>query len=103
MKVWLYPERQQEEFGATRFEVSTEIVRPEAIGKDEIDHDDDIVSKHWGFKTKEQAEKFAAELLKRDDLAYGAITIQKQVVDWFVKEDRIAEWQDVGESEEVTA
>jgi hypothetical protein len=41
--------------------------------------------------------------MERNDLAFGAAYIQKQVVGWFVQEDRVGEWQDVGESEEVTA
>lgn len=103
MKVWLYPERQRAELGETRWEVSTDIVKPEAMGKDEIDIDSDLQCKRWGFSDEAKARKFAIEVLKRDDLAFGAVTLQKQIVEWFVREDGIAEWQDVGESEEVTA
>lgn len=103
MKAWLYPDRKQEEIGATRFLLSAYMVRPEALGKDDIDMDNDIIEKNWGFKTKPEAEKFAIKILSRDDLAFGAVTTQEQIVDWFVKEDLIAEWKNVGESEEITA
>lgn len=103
MKVWLYPEKTREDLGARRFEVYTCIVKPESIGKDEIDIDEDLLHKRWGIKSKTKAQAFAQGLLKRDDLAFGAVTIQEQVVGWFVEEDGIGEWQDVGEAEEVTA
>jgi len=31
--------------------------------------------------------------------AYGSATVTEQVVDWYVEEDRIAEWTNVGEPE----
>lgn len=102
MRVRLYPEKTWEEFGATRFEVSTEIVRPEAMNKDDIDIDSDLIRAHWGFPTEDKARTYAKKVLGRNDLAFGAVTLQKQVVDWFVREDRVAEWSDVGESEELT-
>lgn len=103
MNAWLYPEKRRAEIGEVRWEVYTDVVRPEAIGKDEIDIESDLIHKRWGFSNEAKARKFAMELLDRDDLAFGAVTLQKQVVEWFVREDGIAEWQDVGTSEEVTA
>jgi hypothetical protein len=41
-KVWLYPDREWKEFGAEQFEVTTDVVLPEAIGKDDIDIDRDV-------------------------------------------------------------
>lgn len=102
MRVKLYPELTFAELGAIRFELSTEIVKPDAMGKHEIDFDNDIRIVHWAFPTEEQAREYAAKVLDRDDLAFGAVTLQKQVVDWFVREDRVAEWSDAGESEEIT-
>ena len=103
MKVFIYQDRTWEEFGATRFEVATEIVKPESMHKHDIDIDEDLIHKAWGFPTEEKARVYAKKVLARDDLAFGAVTVQKQVVDWFVEEDRMAEWADVGESMEYTA
>lgn len=55
MQVLLYPEKKWAEFGAIRFELSTEIVRPEAMDKDEIDIDRDLLHLHWGFPTEAKA------------------------------------------------
>jgi hypothetical protein len=103
MKVILYPERIWGTFGDTRYLLETEIVKPESMGKDEIDIDSDLMRKQWSFKTEDKARQFAnASVLTRKDLAFGAVTLQKQVVDWFVQEDNVAEWSDMGESEELT-
>lgn len=99
MKVWLYSEHKQANLGHVRFLVAAELVRPESIGKDDIDRDEDIVTKRWAFPTKDKADSFAREILKRTDLAYGCVTVQEQVVAWFVKQDKVAEWQDVGDYE----
>lgn len=101
-QVWVHPEHVRAELGAIRWSVATDIVRPGAMGKDEIDHDDDIVNKRWAFPTREQADAFAAKLLNRNDLAFGAVIIQREVVDWFVREDGVGEWRDDGEADEVT-
>lgn len=102
MRAWLYPEKRRAEIGEVRWQISTDIVKPAAMGKGEIDIDSDLEAHCWGFVTEGKARSFAAKLLKRDDLAFGAATLQKQIVGWFVQEDGIAEWQDVGESEEIT-
>ena len=101
-RVWVYPDREWKQLGEFQFQVQAEIVRPESMGKDEIDIDEDVRSIAWSLPTYEKAAAHAQKVLGRDDLAFGAVYIQKQVVDWFIKEDRIAEWRDVGELEEVT-
>lgn len=100
-RVWMYPEREWASIGDIRWEVSTWVVLPDAMDKDEIDPDRDVVEKTWAFDTEAQAKIYATTVLERDDLAYGGVTIQKQTVDWFVREDGIGEWVDVGESEEL--
>lgn len=101
MKVLLYPEKTWAELGAVRFEVATELVKPGAMGKDEIDIDEDLQRVSVACLTHEEAVAKARKILERDDVAFGAVSIQKQVVDWFVREDRVAEWADVGDSEEI--
>lgn len=100
MKVKMYPELVWEEFGAIRFDVSTELVKPRAMGSDDIDPDSDIEYVHIPTKTHDAALLAAKRLVDHDRIAYGAVRIQKQVVDWFVEEDRVAEWSDAGEAEE---
>jgi hypothetical protein len=102
MKVFVTPEHTWEEFGAIRWTVTTDIVKPEALGKDEIDFDLDLLHPKWGYPTESQAREKAVSILKRNDLAFGTVTLQKEAVDWFVREDRIAEWSDIGEPEEIT-
>lgn len=81
--------------GAARYEVSTELVRSGARrDSDSFDPDGDALTKRWFFPTERQAKQFAAELLKRDDLVWGCVTIQRQVVGW--SEDGL-EWQDAGD------
>ena len=98
--VWVYPERQFEEFGAKRWEVSTELVAPHAVGKEEIDPDRDINFVCMPCKTRNQALKIAKKLIAHERNAYGSVRLQRQVVDWYVKENRVAEWADAGQAEE---
>lgn len=100
MRVLVYPEKQYEEFGARRWDVSTEFVKKSAMGKDDIDMDSDIEYVHRPCKTREAALDAAKKLVAHERIAFGAVRIQEQVVDWFVEEDRVAEWADVGEGEE---
>lgn len=100
MKVRVYPGKTFEEFGAIRFELTYETVRPGADLGD-IDPDNDLIWHGIGFKTVEAARKKAAQILKSDITAFGQVEIQEQRVDWFVEEDRVAEWADVGELEQI--
>lgn len=102
VRVLLYPEKIYAHLGDVRYLLSTEVVRPESMGKDEIDIDSDLITKWWAFTTEAKAREYAAAVLEREDLAFGAVTLQMQIVDWFVREDNVAEWSDVGESEEIT-
>lgn len=72
----------------------------------DIDPDSDIDYYHKSFRGSEaqkQALDFARKEVNKGKTAYGLVMVQKQVVDWYVEEDRIAEWKDVGDGEEVTA
>lgn len=104
MKVRVYPEKTIEEFGAIRWQVEWQEVTPEALvrnkdGDADFDLDSDLVTLRKYYKTEEGAMRGAREVHKRrhDWLAFGTIYVQKQAVDWFVEEDRVAEWTDVGE------
>lgn len=106
-KVWVYPERNYEDFGAIRWKVEWEEVNPEALkyaqadDSYEIDPDSDLVRYRRYYKTQAAAQREARLWFKKrsDWLAFGTFFIQQQSVGWYVEEDGIAEWQDVGEPE----
>lgn len=100
--VWLYPERTFEQLGAVRYQVTWEEVRESAMDKDDIDIDADIIYRFANYKTKAAAIKKAKEVINNPRIAFGAANVTKQVVDWYVEEDKIAEWVNCGESEEVS-
>ena len=100
MRVLVYPEKVFEEFGAVRFDVTTELVKAKYMDLDDIDPDVHLEYVHVPTKTRDAALKAAQKLLQHDRIAFGSVRVQKQVVDWFVEEDRVAEWTDVGDHEE---
>lgn len=100
-RVWVYPERTFEMLGAVRWVASWEEVRPSAVGQEEIDPDSDIIYHHVGYLTKEMAMEDARKLIRDCKTAFGQVTVTRQVVDWFVEEDRVAEWRDTGDVEYV--
>jgi len=91
-RVWVYPERVYEELGAVRYRATWEEVRPGAMEKDDIDPDMDIIHRFANYKTKEPALRKARELVDSRTTAYGSARVIRQIVDWFVEEDRVAEW-----------
>ena len=104
MKVLVYPEKTREEFGAERWVVEWQEVKPSSDIRGEtteIDPDTDLIWQHRYFrdKTGDRAIIYAKATVASGCTAYGTVTVQKQAVDWFVEEDRVAEWSDVGEPE----
>jgi hypothetical protein len=69
----------------------------------EIDPDGDIDTYRRNFKGQKSALEFAQKEVNKGKTAYGSVMVYKQVVDWYVEEDRIAEWTTVGDGEELTA
>ena len=104
MLVFVYPEKTREPFGKRRFEVEWQELtqaaqkRYDADPNYEHDRDSDEVNVARHFDTKADAEAFAAAKADSGDTVYGCATVTEQVVDWYVEEDRIAEWADVGEA-----
>jgi hypothetical protein len=99
--VWVYPEREFRPLGAVRYQVTWEEVKPRAKDKDELDHDLDINYRFANYNSKDDAMKFARAIVDSCKTAYGQATVTRQVVDWFVEEDRVAEWCDTKEVEYV--
>jgi hypothetical protein len=103
MKVFVYPEKTREELGAIRWVISWEQLKNSVPPNgEEIDFDRDIDYMFVGYSTEEKARNAAKRVLKGGKPYFGSITLQKQTVDWFVKEDGIAEWADIGQSEEIS-
>lgn len=101
--VLVYPEKTHEPLGAVRWEVETFVVPNGWEGWTEERREAFDPASHPCLvsyaKTEAEARKIAKRFLKRDDLSFGSVTIQKQIVDWYVEEDRVAEWTNVGDAE----
>jgi hypothetical protein len=103
MRVFVYPEKTREELGAVRYQVEWfELTkgakkRFDADPNYEHDHDRDEIAVVQYFKTQAEAETFAQKVVSEMETVYGCATVTKQVVDWYVEEDRVAEWTDVDE------
>jgi len=102
MKVFVYPEKTWEELDAIRWTISWEQLKPGLTLGEEIDFDSDLDYFHVGYPTEQAARHGAKKILDAGKPYFGAITLQKQTVDWFVEEDRIAEWRDSGQPEEIS-
>lgn len=100
--VWVYPERTREPFGARRYLVSWEQVKKSSTRKEQIDPDSDVDYLHLDFRDKEKAIYKAQEIIASGKSCYGEVTVTKQVIDWFVEEDRIAEWIVTSEKEYIS-
>lgn len=101
--VWVYPDRTFERLGAVRYQASWEQVKKSAEGQSEIDPDRDIEYLFANYKTKEAALKMAKAVIDKGITAFGAVTVTRQIVDWYVEEDKIAEWVNTSDSEEVSS
>lgn len=99
--VWVYPEKAYEKLGAERYQCSWEEVRKGAPKGDDFDHDRDIISRYANFPAKQAALDFARKTVDGYKTAYGQVTVTRQVVDWYVEEDRVAEWVDTSDVEYV--
>jgi hypothetical protein len=98
MRVFTSPEKKMEDLGAVRFAVEWWTIRPGADA-DEWEPDKDVVTHLVAAKTQAAAIRKAKTLAAKS--CFGTASVQKQIVDWFVEEDRIAEWVNVGDSIEV--
>lgn len=111
MRVWVYPDKEWQELGARRFEVEWQTVKPKAKARidaaeakgelDEVDPDTDLDYHYRAYTDKQKALRAARGVVNLRRTAYGCATVTEQVVDWYVEEDRIAEWANVGEPEYV--
>lgn len=103
MRVYVYPEKTYEELGAERFEAQWEQFTPKAQKRYDNDPNFDLnpdADIYWHrefFKTKEAAMQRARKAIDGYETVFGGATVTRQVVDWFVEGDRVAEWRDAEE------
>lgn len=98
MRAFVPSEKAHREIGEVRWEVTWHTLRdgwtPEFEG-DGPDPDSDIVYHGKACGSESYALHVAESLVKQD--YFGSPIVQRQVVEWWVQEDGIAEWEDVGE------
>lgn len=89
------------DLGAVQYEITWDTVRPEALGKEDIDPDADIIGNVEYRATKDEAmrraqEIFDAAIAEPMNLAWGSVDVRKQVVALFDGDDyaNLAEWRD---------
>jgi hypothetical protein len=107
MRVFVYPEKTYEEMGAERWEVEWQTVRPSAVKRveaaeargdyDEIDMDRDLIYHYRHYSSQAAAMRAARGVVNLGRTEFGCATVVRQVVDWYVEEDRIAEWATAGD------
>jgi len=108
MRVWDYQHRRYDELGRIHFEVEWITVKPSAKDKTEIDPDIDTITHVEYFDTEETAVKRAREIYAAaigpggEGLCWGIVTVQKEVLEWFVQEDNVAHWEPEGEFIEIS-
>lgn len=108
MRLLIYPGfTASPQLGAERYEVEWFTLRPDLAATwkhgDEVDFDSDLVVHREHFKVQALALAFAEKYrADHDDLFFGVLTVQKQRIDWFVQEDGITEWADIGDEAEVS-
>jgi hypothetical protein len=70
----------------------------------DIDPDSDLdhLAKIFrGPDAKEKALAYARKVVDSHKTAFGCVSVTRQVVDWYVEEDRVAEWQNTSDEETV--
>lgn len=102
MKVCIYGGG-REDLGAIRYEVEWITVKPAANHKECLDPDIDTDTYVEYFPDKDAAMKRGQEVYDTTQLCWGVVMVRKEIVDWFVEEDRIAEWRDAGDEDEISA
>lgn len=97
MRVWVYPEKVYEELGAERWSVQWYTAPRKWDGMEDGDgpSPDEMVC-HESHHATEHEARTAARARVEDDY-YGCPIVQREVVDWYVEEDRIAEWTSAGD------
>jgi len=100
----MYPSGDYAEIGTERWEIETHIVPKHWDTMTEAERDEKATYDHMPciveFATTLEAARIAAKAMyHRERLAYGAVTIQRQVAEWMDAPYRVGEWVNVGETE----
>src|SRR5712691_1452002 len=113
MRVWDYVHKRYDELGRETWEIEWITVRPEVLATKDfengfIDPDSDTITNVEFHETEEQALKRAQEIYDTvngpngEGLCWGVVMVQKQVLEMYVEENRVATWENVGESIEIS-
>lgn len=108
MRVWTYLEKTFEQLGAERWQVTWQELteqartrmdgaRPDSEAAD-FNYDVDLIHRFANFSTKDAAMAYAKQVTDAGETFFGAASVQKQIVDWYVEEDHVAEWADIGDA-----
>lgn len=105
-RVWDYSSRRYDVLGRIRWRIEWITLAPSAEGKEDIDPDYDL-NTHAQYSATEadalaQGQKIYDQLADAGKLFYGTVNIEKQQLLWFVQADRVADWQAIGESIEIS-
>lgn len=105
----IYPEGGNANIGDRRLEVEWWVFTKDALKRYdkpdyEFDYDRDQIAhvEHFPVTKREAAEARAQQICNEWDerhMPFAVVTLQEQVVDWFVQEDNVAEWINVGDAE----
>lgn len=101
MRVRIYQDG-WEDFGAVRYKVEWETVKPEADSKN-FNYDEDLIvhSRYFPTTGYTLAKPFARHVLDHEQPFCGLVAITKQTVTWFDEPNKIAQWENTGDPEYV--
>lgn len=94
-----------EDFGAVRYKVEWQTVKPEAQNNQDFNYDEDLAAHCRYFPESEYAlaQAFTQHVLTHEQPFCGLVTITKQTVAWFVQEDNVAQWEDTSDPEYINS
>lgn len=113
MRVWDYTHKRYDELGRVTWEIEWITVKPEVLTTERfeggfIDPDSDTITNVEFRDTEEEALRRAQEIYDTvngpngEGLCWGVVMVQKQILEMYVEEDRVAAWETVGDSIEIS-
>jgi len=91
-----------EDLGATRYQIEWLTIKPNVNTQDGIDPDIDTDIYTEYRSEKDSAMQRGQEIFSTtNNLCWKVITVRKQIVTWFLEEQRAAGWKDTEEETEI--
>lgn len=102
-RVWVYPEREWRQIGEERWVAKWWALKPGHSADPEGYRDllDDYEEHAAAHPSRAKALQAARLILNTGRASFGSVEVVRQTVDWYVEEDRMGEWSDADDSEEV--